>query len=94
MISGAPESEPLQRFFNNIGKLLKQFLLAAPIRTPLKRGVNENTIAVLTSLSQPVRANCDEKHGAHESIALKERAIDSGEIAFLYFVFVQERSCD
>src|SRR5439155_12911690 len=46
------------------------------------------------SLEQSIHANRDEKYRAHECIALKERAIDSGQIEFLDFVFVNQRRCN
>jgi hypothetical protein len=44
-------------------------------------------------LEQSIYTNSDQKHRAHECIALKERAIDSGQIEFLDFVFVNQRPC-
>src|SRR5213594_2250777 len=49
---------------------------------------------ISVSLEQSIHANRDEKYRAHECIALKERAIDSGQIEFLDFVFVNQRRCN
>ena len=46
------------------------------------------------SLEQSIDANRDQKHRTHKRIALKERAIDSRQIALLRLVLIEKRRRD
>ena len=43
---------------------------------------------------QPIDAHREQEHRADKRVALKERAIDSGQIAFFGFVLVNKRRRD
>ena len=45
-------------------------------------------------LEQPIEANGNQEHRAHKRVALKKRAIDSGQVAFFGFVLVNKSRRD
>ena len=66
-------------------------MLSGDIRTPLKRGVNDNPAVFSTvTSSKSINTHRDEKHSANKRVALEKSAVDSDQIAFLCVVFVKK----